>query len=53
MYRLALDDKLSDKSLIQITNNNGPKIDPCRAPAFTLAQAENWPLSTALCFPIT
>ena len=47
---LTLDDKLSGRPLIQIRNNNGPKVDPCGTPAFTLPQAETWPLSTTLCF---
>ena len=37
---LTLNDALSDKSLVSIRNNNGPKIDPCGTPVFTLDQAE-------------
>ena len=39
-----------DKSLIYITNNKGPKIDPCCTPARTSAQGEHWPLKTTSCF---
>ena len=35
---LTLQDKLSDKSMILISNSNGPKADPCGTPALTLFQ---------------
>ena len=37
---LTLDDRLSSKSLISITNNNGHNIDTCGTPALTLAQVD-------------
>ena len=37
---LTLDDKLSDKSLIEIRNSNGPYIDPCGTSALTLVQVD-------------
>ena len=40
---------IETRRLKQIRNNNGPKIDPCWTPAFILAQAETWALSTTLC----
>ena len=47
---LTLDDRLSNKSLISITNNNGHNIDTCGTPALTLAQVDIWPLRASLCF---
>ena len=47
---LALDDKPSGKSLIQIKKSNGPKIDPWGTPALTLVHEEDWPNSL---FPIS
>ena len=38
---LALDDKPSGKSLIQIKKSNGPKIDPWGTPALTLVHEED------------
>ena len=38
---LALDDKPSGKSLIQIKKSKGPKIDPWRTPALTLVHEED------------
>ena len=35
---LTLQDKLSDKAMILISNSNGPKADPCGTPALTLFQ---------------
>ena len=37
---LALDDKPSGISLMQIKTSNGPKIDPWGTPALTLVQEE-------------
>ena len=42
--------RLSDKSLIYIRKNNGPKIEPCGTPASTLVHEENFPLTTTRCF---
>ena len=36
--------------LSKIKNSNGPKIDPCRTPAFTFAHDEKWPFKTTLCW---
>ena len=38
---LALDDKPSGKSLIQIKKSNGPKTDPWGTPALTLVHEED------------
>ena len=38
---LALDDKPSGQSLIQINKSNGPKIDPWGTPALTLVHEED------------
>ena len=38
---LALDDKPSDKSLIEVKITNGPKIDPWGTPALTLVHEED------------
>ena len=38
---LALDDKPSGKSLIQIKKSNGPKIDPWGTPALTLVHEDD------------
>ena len=42
--------KSFDKLLIYITNNKGPKIDPCCTTARTSAQGEHWPFKTTSCF---
>ena len=42
--------KPSDKSLISIRKNNGPRIDPWGTPAWTLVQDECCPFKTTLCF---
>ena len=47
---LTLDDKLSDKSLVYIRNNNEPNVEPYRMPALTLVQVDKLPLRTKLCF---
>ena len=46
----ALEVKLSDKSFVYVENNNGPRIDPWGAPAWTLVHDEFLPLSTTFCF---
>ena len=38
------------KSLMQIKNNKGPRIDPCEKPALTSAYDKCWPFNTTLCF---
>ena len=38
---LALDDKPSDKSLIQTKKGNEPEIDPRRTPALTLVHEKD------------
>ena len=40
-HSLALDDKLSGKSLIWIKKSNGPKIDPWGTLALTLVHEED------------
>ena len=40
----------SDKSLIYIKNNKGPRIHPWGTPALTSAQEEHWPFKTTVCF---
>ena len=47
---LTLDDKLSDKSLVYIRNNNEPNTEPYRIPALTLVQVDMLPLRTKRCF---
>ena len=47
---LTLDDKLSNKSLIWIRNNNRPNIDSCSAPPLTLVQVDTWLLRTTNSF---
>ena len=47
---LVLEDKPSDKSLIYIKNNNGPRMEPWGTPALTLVHKEDCPFNTTLCF---
>ena len=37
-------------SFIKITNNRGPRTEPCGAPLITLLQDEHVPFKTVLCF---
>ena len=46
----TLEDISSAKSLIQIKNDSGRRIDPCGTPAWTLVQDEFCPWRTTLCF---
>ena len=46
---LGFEDKSSDRSLIYIKKNSGPRIDPWGTPARTLVQDDVWPLRTTLC----
>ena len=47
---LTLELKPLDKSLIQIKNSKGPRIDPWGTPALTFAHEECWPFNTTLWF---
>lgn len=47
---LTLDNKLLDKSLIEIRKNNRPNMNPCGTPALTLAQVDTWLLRRTFCF---
>ena len=40
--------KLCVRSLIYIRKNNGPNIEPCRAPAWIVSQSDVWTLSRTL-----
>ena len=49
-HSLAFEENPSDKSLIHIKNNNGPRIEPWGTPALTSDQSEAGPFNTTLCF---
>ena len=48
--RLTFEFKPLGKSLMQIKNSKGPRIDPSGTPALTSAHDECWPFNTTLCF---
>ena len=47
---LVFEDNPSDKLLIHIRNNNGPRMEPWGTPALTSDQSETCPFNKTLCF---
>ena len=46
----ALDERPSLRSLMQIKNNKGPRMEPWGTPVLTFFHVENCPLKTTRCF---
>ena len=47
---LGFETKLSERSLINIKEKRGTRIDPWGTPALTLTHEEYWPFQMTLCF---